>query len=95
MIEFHPAARQELAEAIAYYNGEKEGLGARFLLEVRRALGQIRAMPNAWAKVSPRARRYRLRRFPYGIVYRPGKDSTVILAIMHLSRRPGYWKDRQ
>jgi len=45
-------AELELADAIAYYEGEQEGLGQRFLREVERTLGQIESMPLAWPTVS-------------------------------------------
>jgi hypothetical protein len=33
-------------------------------------------------------------RFPYGVIYRASKDRVDVIAIMHLKRRPGYWKSR-
>ena len=32
--------------------------------------------------------------FPYGILYTVERDSILILAVMHCSRKPGYWKRR-
>ena len=93
-VEFNPAADLELGEAIAYYSRAREGLGEAFLFEVRRAVDRIVAMPNAWAKVSHRARRCRVRRFPYGVVYRKTDSVIRIVAVMHLMRKPGYWKNR-
>jgi toxin ParE2 len=40
----------------------------------------------------PRVMRYRLRRFPYGLVYRLAESEIVVLAVMHLHRKPDYWK---
>jgi hypothetical protein len=34
-------------------------------------------------------------RFPYGVIYRLSGDTVEIVAVMHLSRKPGYWKHRQ
>lgn len=39
-------------------------------------------------------RRFLVRRFPYGILYTIEADHILILAIMHLSREPGYWRHR-
>jgi hypothetical protein len=94
-VEFNPAADLELGEAIAYYNEARAGLGEAFLFEVRKAVDRIVAMPNAWAMVSRRARRCRVRRFPYGVVYRKTDSLIRIIAVMHLHRKPGYWKDRK
>jgi hypothetical protein len=32
--------------------------------------------------------------FPYGILYAIEGDFIHVLAVMHCSRKPGYWKDR-
>ena len=44
----------------------------------------------------PQIRRYLLTRFPYSIYYRwePEQDRVSIYAVMHFSRRPGYWRKR-
>ncbi len=33
-----------------------------------------------------------MRRFPYGLIYRIQSDRVVIVAVMHLKRRPFYWR---
>jgi hypothetical protein len=45
----------------------------------------------------PQIRRYLLKHFPYSIYYRwePERDHVSIYAVMHFSRRPGYWRERQ
>jgi hypothetical protein len=67
-VVFDPAARDELAEAVAYYDEQRPGLGDEFLHEVKRAVGRIRGFPKAWPKMSRRSRRCRVTRFPYGLV---------------------------
>ena len=32
--------------------------------------------------------------FPYALLYRVWNEQIEILAVMHLSRKPGYWADR-
>jgi len=39
-------------------------------------------------------RRCQLNRFPYGLVYAVEDDAVVVLAVMFLRRKPGYWRDR-
>jgi toxin ParE2 len=94
-IVFDAAAREELVEAIAWYDQHGEKLGQDFLLEVKRAVGRMRDYPNAWAKLSARSRRCRLARFPYGVIYQPTAGEIRILAIAHLHRQPDYWKERE
>jgi plasmid stabilization system protein ParE len=93
-VRFLPPAEAELAEAVAYYNGQSAGLGAELASEIREGLARIEQFPQAWQLLSRRARRYRLRRFPYGLVYVEVGSEIVVLAVMHLHRRPEYWKER-
>ena len=39
-------------------------------------------------------RRVLVARFPYQVVYRLRTTEMVIVAIAHMKRRPGYWKNR-
>ena len=91
---FHPHARSELDEALTYYLKVSPRLARGFLSEVENAIGRILQFPQAWAKLSPTIRRCRTKRFPYGIVYKLGKDRVLIVAVMHLHREPNYWADR-
>ena len=87
-------AEAELDEAVAYYNAQSAGLGAEFAAEVRDGLLRIREYPDGWQLLGNRVRRYRLRRFPYGLVYAPLPTQIVIVAVMHLHRKPDFWKER-
>ena len=92
--EFLAAAEAELAEAVAYYNEQSEGLCYEFAAEVKLTLARIIQFPDAWAKLSPRTRRCRTKRFPYGLVYQVRGDLLLIVAVMHLRRHPDFWKSR-
>jgi plasmid stabilization system protein ParE len=94
-VVWHPLARAELLDAAEYYEAQRAHLGERFVTEVDRAIEYVRSFPNAWPRVSPLSRRIRTRRFPYGIVYQTKGDAVHILAVMHLHRRPDYWRERE
>lgn len=93
-IRFLDVAQAELDKAIEYYNSKSPGLGDEFLLEALKALERIRYFPNAWHPFSENTRRGQLRRFPYGIIYQFPVKEILIVAIAHLHREPGYWKER-
>jgi len=93
--EFHPEARIEFIDAIAYYERCRDGLGLRFSREIYAAINRIMPDPRAWPKISANTRRCLARRFPYGIIYEVREDDILIIAVAHLSREPFYWIDRR
>lgn len=91
---FHPEAKAELNEAVDYYNGCQPELGFDFAREVYVAIQNILAYPEAWMPLSKNTRRCLVHRFPYGVIYQVTGEAILIIAIMQLNRRPGYWKGR-
>ena len=55
---------------------------------------RIERWPLAGAKAGRIARVCKVKRFPYGIVYLPRDTEIVVVAVMHLHHRPGYWRRR-
>jgi plasmid stabilization system protein ParE len=88
------AARQELADAVAFYDAHGHDLGNSFLDEFAAAVARIEEYPEAWPTLSPNTRRCRLRRFPYGLIYRADGEVIFIVAVAHLHREPDYWRNR-
>ena len=93
---FHPEAEPELQEAYDYYESRQQGLGRRFGQAFDEGLSKILENPFAAGVLEEPYRLIRLKRFPYGILYniRDPEQELVIVAVMHLHRRPGYWKQR-
>jgi plasmid stabilization system protein ParE len=94
IFSFLQPAKDELNEAIAYYEAQREGLGEEFAQEIINTVQRILDHPKAWSNLSGNIRRCRTNPFPYGVVYQIRGDDILIVAIMHLHPRPGYWKDR-
>lgn len=94
-IRFLPLARLELARAAIFYDRRKVGLGDRLLDRVGRALRDIRQFPHAHPPIDALHRRCILRVFPYSLVFRVEGDTVWIMAVAHMSRRPGYWRRRK
>jgi|SRR4051812_15185571 hypothetical protein len=91
---FHPEARVEFIEAIAYYESCREGLGLRFSREVHATINRITLRPTAWPQISDNTRRCLTRRFPFGLIYEVRQTDILIIAISHLNREPEYWEKR-
>jgi plasmid stabilization system protein ParE len=92
--EFHPEARIEYFEAIAYYEERQHGLGARFTIEIENTIQRIVNDPYRWQEVEDNIRRCITHTFPYGVLYSVERNRIFLLAIMHHSREPGYWINR-
>ena len=93
-IVFLDPAEEEMLDAAAYYQSQTAGLGNDFLAEVQHAIQRIAENPKSGRSIRGEVRRWLLRRFPFGILYRIDPEEIVIVAVMHLRRRPGYWRDR-
>ena len=87
-------AQLEAEEASDYYEKQREGLGHAFILAFEKTLKDIQAFPGLGSKIEGNCRKRRFKRFPYGVVFRVHEGEIFVLAVMHLRRRPGYWKDR-
>ena len=91
---FHPDAEAEFDRAVEYYDQSQPGLGIEFAEEVYATITRIIQYPDAWSALSKNSRRSLVNRFPYGVIYQVKSRSLRIIAVAHLNRRPGYWKER-
>jgi plasmid stabilization system protein ParE len=92
--KFHPGAAEEYLASCRYYAEFGGKLGEAFSQSVEAAIHQIVAQPTAWREVEEDVRRHLLTRFPFGIYYTIEDGYVLIVAVMHMKRRPGYWRDR-
>lgn len=93
-VTFAPAARVEAREARAYYAAISIRLAERFTQAFDAAVTRVRDDPVLWSPVSKRFRRCLFDRFPYALIYEIDGDQVRVLAVMHQSRRPSYWRNR-
>jgi hypothetical protein len=87
-------AERELNEATDWYNAQRRGLGRVSKEEFQAAIRRICSKPESSAWIDANVRLYRIARFPYGIVYHVDSHHIVVIAVMHLHRRPEYWQSR-
>lgn len=93
-ISLHPEADDEFAGAVGYYSEISPELGVRFYREMERLLQDIAVDPNRFRKFDPPARRHFSNDFPYAIIFVDKPDCVWVVAVMHMKRQPGYWRDR-
>lgn len=93
-VEYLEEAVIEAAAANAWYAERSARAAAGFEAELDAAEMAIRELPNAWPPYDHGTRRYLMRRYPFGVVYRIERARILIVAIAHGNRRPGYWRER-
>ncbi len=99
VLRIHAAAAEEAAEAAAWYEKKRPGLGTDFEHAIDAALDlleqDIVPLISAPGVAGTRGvKRLLLRRFPYAVVVRDRGSQIVVIAFAHHARRPGYWRDR-
>lgn len=93
------AAAAEAAEAAAWYEARRKGLGAGFRSEFKLALDRLREgilLGAPWpGRPGERGVKHLLMpRFPFSVVFVAAREEVTVLALAHHRRRPGYWRDR-
>lgn len=92
--DFHPEAREELRQAVQFYEQESPGLGRVFAAEARAVIDHLLDHPLSGAPAEAETRRKLLLRFPYSMIYLVEPTRLRIIALMHQRREPGYWLTR-
>ena len=92
-------AEAELLAAMLYYEDRQDGLGQDFYARVTAIVASIGKDPlrhpiYEGKRLKRRFRRAAVERFPYNVIYEVREDETLIVAVAHSSREPGYWERR-
>jgi plasmid stabilization system protein ParE len=93
-LRFDEDARREYLDAIVFYSGSSEKIGAKFADAVEFAIAKIGSEPRRFREIEPGVRRCRVTRFPYSILYNVAEEEIFILAVKHDRRSPNYWRHR-
>lgn len=91
---YNAEAEAELLEAAQFYEDRAPGLAIRFLEAFERGLARVLEDPERWQLIEEGVRRFSLDTFPYAICYCIADERLIVIAVMHHSRRPEYWRYR-
>ena len=91
----HPEADEELTAAALWYEQRQPGLGDDFLDDFETTLRRVIHDLERPRFIQGENRKLNFNRFPYAVVYEWQKDAIYLKAVMHLHRRPFYWRHRQ
>ena len=89
-----PQARLELAEATDWYDAQDKRVGDELLRTFETSIETIMRNPFQYQPMYRNARRARLGKFPYGLIYRVSDDEIIIVSCFHGRRDPKRWQRR-
>ncbi len=87
-------AERDIAEAYAWYESRRTGLGEEFLSCVEACSEAIRRAPEMHVVVHENYRRALARRFPYAVFYEYVEGRVTVYGVFHTSRNPNKWRQR-
>lgn len=93
-VVYHRFAGNELIESSLFYERRRRFLGEEFIAAVEETISKLQQNPLHGRIEMGQARSYKVERFPFRVVYQTQPDRIWIVAVAHLSRRPGYWRKR-
>ena len=82
---------RDLAEARAWYEERRAGLGEELLASIGVSFDVIESFPEIFAAVRGEVRRAVVSEFPYVVFYRIELRQVVVLAVVHTAQDPKSW----
>jgi len=93
-LSLHPRAEIDAINGYQWYADRDPTAADSFRRAIKTAGQVIRRNPAVWPSHKYGTQKYKVRQFPYKIIYLVENNQILILAIAHDSRRPEYWIDR-
>ncbi len=86
----------EFREAVAWYEGQADGLGVRFTLEVDKVIATISDQPLRFSKAGPNSRKAQVLGWPYTIyfAFNQAHSEVKVIAVWHGARNPAELRRR-
>lgn len=93
-LEYSAEARAEVRDAIRWLAERNPDAAERFRLKLGETIGRMTRTPGQFPKVDDRHRVAIVPKSRYQVIFRVEGEVAVIVAVMHGSREPGYWRGR-
>lgn len=93
-INLDPRAERDVAAAVEWYDQHNRELGDHFVEKLDELLQRITEHPRVYRGIENEVRRGLMKQFPYAVYYQFDDVTVRVLAVLHTSRRPDYWKNR-
>jgi hypothetical protein len=93
-IDYDRLAMREIRFARHYYGRIRAELAIRFMAAFTDSIRRIERTPQSFTPHTHGTRIAPIRKFRHWIVFIELPQHILIVALMHSSRRPGYWRRR-
>jgi len=88
------SAESDILDGFVDYEQRLDGLGERFLDEVKNSFNRIESNPHLYQEIEEGIRRSITHTFPYIVFYTIEKDMIFVLAVIHAAQDPKYIANR-
>ena len=88
-----PSARDDLADGVAFYERQEEGLGTYFLESLFSDIDSLRLYAGVHRRVYG-FHRLLSKRFPYAVYYSKERDTASVRAVLDCRRDPDWIRAR-
>lgn len=93
-VRYSSEAKADIRKERAYYANIRQSLGAQFLTAVEQAAWSLAERPLAMRVIQDQVRRWPVKGFPHGVLYRVDAEQAYILAVFHPRQHPAAWQQR-
>ena len=89
-------AKTDIQDSARWYEKQQQGLGKRFIHQVRDKIRFIEKFPKSARLRNNRVRTAILENFPFMIHYHLDEENKLVIisAVLHTSRNPKIWETR-
>lgn len=94
-VRYHPDFSGDVTAAADWYDERQIGLGGAFVESVRVAVENILATPERPSTVDYGLRYWRIRRFPYVVLYDVTNVEVLVVGVMHTAQDAAKWLKRR
>lgn len=93
-LRLRPEAIEEWEASILWYNQRRKGLGEVFTDAIEESINLIQADPESYPFLDHDLRAFRVKRFPFSILFTVDNDEILVVSIFHERRDPKVWQSR-
>lgn len=96
-VRLRSSAKRDLREAVDWYRERDPTLATRFLDAVYATFALLERFPNLGSQVfgisEANVRQLPVSGFPYQVIFRREVHASLVVAVAHERKRPGYWNE--